>query len=277
MKDCPPTWGAEGFLGKLIVPDSLWREKFTTEKTNFRWDDWRISRSCIDPQSLVGTQSVYGYMSDYAREIKARYGSVVPGGVGAPIDPGYPLGLELRADAFTYAGTATQNTQDYQVQMVNRSKDVYGTGVDCDSLYFGLGPGYLFSANQATNYIDIRNNAVYVTKGNTSGRCSSQFPKIYAGAAIGPSCPDNFAFRFGVYTMTWLKSPIGDVRNKLFTNSASVYYNPQSPYADDTITFNNFKPNTFGLISSGLYLFVIAGAGAGATPVLHRGKFVIIR
>ncbi|MEP6764762.1 MAG: hypothetical protein ABJB66_10650 [Gemmatimonadaceae bacterium] len=261
MKDCPPTWGSEGFLGKLIVPDSLWREKFNAEKTNFRWDDWRIPRSRIDLQSLVGTQSVYGYMSDYARELKARYGSVVPGGVGAPIEAGYPLGLELRVDAFTYAGTPTQNTQYYQVQMVNRSKDVYGTGIDYDSLYFGLGPGYLFSANEATNYIDVRNNTLYVTKGNTSGKCSPLLPKSYAGTGLGPNCPDNMGFGFGVYTMTWLKSPIGDVRNKLFTNPASPYYNPQSQLADDTITFNHFKPNTFALISQNFTRSMRSGFG----------------
>lgn len=39
----------------------------------------------------------------------------------------------------------------------------------------------------------------------------------------------------------------------------------------------NLKTRNGQDLASGLYLFVIAGAGTGATPILHRGKFVIIR
>ena len=39
----------------------------------------------------------------------------------------------------------------------------------------------------------------------------------------------------------------------------------------------NLKARNGHDLGSGLYLFVIAEAGTGATPILHRGKFVIIR
>ena len=250
MKDCPSTWGSDGFAGKLLIPDSLWRERFNTDKTNFRWDDWRIARSRIDARNFMGTQSVYGYMSDYARELKLRYGSVVKGGTGTPVEEGFPLGLDIRVDSWTYAGTQTQNTQYYQAQIVNRSAEVYGTGVDYDSLYFGLGPGFL--NNGFVPYVDLKSNTVYFTMGNTSGRCSVVFPKGYAGTTFGPNCNNTSAFRSGVYTMTWLKSPLGDMRNKLFSDPASAYYNPQSPFADDTITFNHFKNNSFGQTSQNI-------------------------
>ena len=151
MKDCPETWGSQGFAAKLVIPDSVWLNSFAANKANFRFDDWKISKSRLDPANTLGTQSLYGFMSDYYREQKLRWGSVVPGGSGAPSDPGYPLGLELRIDSWQLAAPATRNTQFYQVQMVNKSADVYGTGIDYDSLYFGLGPGFLMNGTGGQN------------------------------------------------------------------------------------------------------------------------------
>jgi len=260
MKDCPETWGSEGFLAKPVVPDSVWLNTFNGNKANFRWDDWRISRSRIDASQTLGTQSVYGFMSDYYREQKLRYGSVVPGGSGAPTDAGYPLGLELRIDSWQSAAPATRNTQFYQVQMVNKSADVYGTGIDYDSLYFGLGPGFLFNGQVATAYYDFSSNTIYATGGGLSGLCSTTYPRRYQNAA-GQGCPNTNGFGTGVYTITLLKSPIGDVRNKLFTNPNSPYFNPSSPLADDTITFNHVKRNIFGQVSQNLARSSRAGFG----------------
>ncbi|MEO7522092.1 MAG: hypothetical protein ABIW79_09775, partial [Gemmatimonas sp.] len=90
MKDCPPTWGSEGYLGKPVVPDSVWRNRFSASPNTFAWDDFRIPPTQLDPSNLLGTQSFYGYMSDYFREVKLRYGSVVLGGAGSPTEQGYP-------------------------------------------------------------------------------------------------------------------------------------------------------------------------------------------
>lgn len=263
MRDCPETWGSEGFRGKLAVPDSVWLNSFNGNKAGFRWDDWRINRGRLDATNYLGTQSLYGFMSDYYREQKLRYGSVVPGGSGAPTDPGYPLGLEMRIDSWQFAAPATRNTQFYQVQMVNKSADVYGTGIDYDSLYFGLGPGFLLAGSGGQNasvYFDWSRNTMFATKANTSGNCSSTYPRPYTGAGV-QACANSSAFAVGVYTITLLKSPLGDMRNKLFSNPASPYFNPGSPLADDTITFNHAKANSFGQTSQNINRSMRSGFG----------------
>jgi len=259
MKDCPETYGSEGFRGKLVVADSVWRNTFDGNKANFRWDDWRLSRARLDASSLLGTQSVYGFMSDYYREQKLRYGSVVPGGSGAPTDPGYPLGLEMRVDSWQFAAPATRNTQFYQVQIVNKSADVYGTGIDYDSLYFGLGPGFLFNGQVVSTYLDFSSNTLFATGGGTSGLCSTTYPRRFVNASEN-GCTGG-GFGLGVYAMTWLKSPLGDLRNKLFSNINSPYYNPTSNLADDTITFNHAKRNSFGQTSQNINRSMRSGFG----------------
>ena len=243
QKDCPDTWGSEGFRGKLVVPDTIWTNRFNANKAAFRWNDWSIPRTTLDATNYLGTQSIYGFLSDYYREQKLRYGSVVPGGSGAPLDAGYPLGLELRMDTWQFAAPSTRNTQFYQITMVNKSGDVYGTGIDYDSLYFGLGPGFVANGQSFAAYWDFSTNTEVFTGGNSSGLCTTTYPKRYTNASTA-GCVGGTAI--AVYTMTWLKSPLGDVRNKLFSNVNSPYYNPSSPLADDTITFNHWKSNSFG-------------------------------
>ena len=263
QKDCPETWGSEGFRGKAAIPDSVWLNTFNADKANFRWDDWRLSPTRYDRTNVIGTQALYGFMSDYYREQKLRYGSVVPGGSGAPTDPGYPLGLEYRIDSWQFAAPATRNTQFYQVQIVNKSADVYGTGIDYDSLYFGLGPGFLFGGNGGQNaavYFDFSKNTMYGVKAGTSGLCSTTYPRPYTGAGI-QGCVTTVAFGSGVYTMTLLKSPLGDMRNKRFSDPTSPYYNPNSPLADDTITFNHAKANSFGQTSQNINRSMRSGFG----------------
>ena len=263
QKDCPVTWGSEGYKGKIAVPDSVWLNTFNADKANFRWDDWRISRSRLDQTNYIGTQSLYGFMSDYYREQKLRYGSVVPGGSGPPTDPGYPLGLEYRIDSWQFAAPATRNVQFYQVQIVNKSADVYGTGIDYDSLYFGLGPGFLFGGaggQNASVYFDFSKNTIFAVKAGTSGNCSTTYPRPYTGAGI-QGCVTTIAFQQGVYMMTLLKSPLGDLRNKRFSDPLSPYYNPTSPLADDTITFNHAKANSFGQTSQNINRSMRSGFG----------------
>lgn len=263
MKDCPITWGSAGFDGKRVIADSVWLNTFNNNKATFRWDDWRLSRSRIDQTEYLGTQSLYGFMSDYYREQKLRYGAVVPGGTGAPSDPGYPLGIEMRIDSWQFAAPATRNTQFYQVQMVNKSADVYGTGIDYDSLYFGLGPGFLINGQARTIYYDFSQNTMYATGGGTSGNCSATYPKRYENGTQEGCLGGGFGA--GIWSMTLLKSPIGDMRNKMFSNPASPYYNPTSPLADDTITFNTSRRNSFGQTGQNINRSMRSGFGMMAS------------
>jgi hypothetical protein len=263
MLDCPETWGGGVFDGKRVIPDSVWLNTFRADPAGFRWNDWKIPTTRYDQKTFLGAQSTYGFMSDYYREQRLRYGAVVPGGTGAPTEPGYPLGIELRVDSWQFSSPAVRNVQFYQVNMVNKSRDVYGTGIDYDSLYFGFGPGFLFGGaggQNASVYFDWSTNTMHAVKAGTSGNCSSTYPRPYTNAGI-QACPTTIGFQQGVYSITWLKSPLGDVRNKLFTNPASPYYNPGSPLADDTITFNHAKANSFGQTSQNINRSMRSGFG----------------
>ncbi len=263
QKDCPETWGSLGFDGKLVVPDSVWLNTFNANKATFRWDDWKLPRTRLNRTDYLGTQSTYAFISDYYREQRLRYGSVVRGGTGTPLETGYPLGLEIRVDSWQFSAPATRNTQFYQVQLVNRSAEVYGTGIDYDSLYFGTVPGFLFGDQAVSMYHDFSSNTAIVTRGNTSGNCTATavYPRRYLNSN-NAGCPSNTAgFTNGVWMMTWLKSPLGDVRNKAFSNPNSPYFNPSSPFADDTITYNHSHPGSVGRASQAMTRSTRAGFG----------------
>lgn len=245
QKDCPGTWGSEGFKGKPVVPDSVWRNRFVAGSNTFSWDDFRIPATQLDPANTLGTQSFYGYMSDYFREVKLRYGSVVLGGAGAPSEQGYPLGLEMRLDGWQFGTPAVRNTEFYELTIVNKSAEVYGAGVDYDSLYYGVAPGMVTNGQNGSWYFDMGRSTVFMTGHNVSNQCSGTLPKRYAGQTAG--CPSTTTrFGAGIFAMTWLKSPLGDLRNKLFTQPSSPYYAPTNPAAGDTITFNHAKQGSFG-------------------------------
>lgn len=251
MKDCPVTWPAAGFGGKRVIPDSVWRRRFAANPNAFRWDDWSIPVS-QQSSDFLGTQSMFGFMSDYFREQRLRYGNLVPGGSGAPQVDGFPLGIWMRVDAWQFGAPAVRNAQFYQVTMVNKSADVYGVPIDYDSLYFGLGPGFLMggSGQYAYPYVDIPNSTIYYTKSNTSGNCSATYPRRYLNTTTLACVSVNDRFTRGVYAATWLKSPLGDLRNKLFTNRESPYFAPNHPNRGDTIMVNHMRPNSFGNLSN---------------------------
>lgn len=267
MKDCPETWGSQGFDGKRAIADSVWLNTFNGNKASFRWDDWKISKTRVDATNYLATQSVYGFMSDYYREQKLRYGAIVPGGSGPPADPGYPLGIEIRVDSWQFAAPSTRNTQFYQAQLVNKSADVYGTGIDYDSLYFGLGPGFIPNGQVETVYYDMARSTIFTTGGGVSGLCTTTYPRGHLNAARQGCTAGGFSV--GVYTMTWLKSPLGDLRNKMFSDPTSPYYNPTSPLADDTIMFNHAKRNSFGQTSQNINRSMKSGFGMISSTELN--------
>ncbi|WP_158514731.1 hypothetical protein [Gemmatimonas phototrophica] len=245
-KDCPETWGSEGFKGKAVIPDATWLDRFKANPTGFSWDEWKIPATAYDPSNILGTQQLYGFMSDYYREQKLRFGSVVAGGAGAPSEQGYPMGIEFKFEAFQFGNPAVRNTIWYQLTMVNKSADVYGVGVDYDSLYYGLGPGMASNQNANAMYFQPQDGSVYIVRSGASGNCNAtSYPKRYAGQTLG--CNSTAAgFGGGAMVISFLKSPLGDLRNKLFTQPSSPYYAPNHPNAGDTITYNHAAWGAFG-------------------------------
>ena len=247
--DCPVTWPSAGFLGKRPVTNEGWEAAFQADPANFTWNDWQLPESALDTTQFLGNFSTYGAVSDSYRERIQSFGSVTRLGTGAPTERGYPLGLHVRFDAFQFARPSVRNAVWYQLTIVNESERLYGTGIDYDSLYFGLLPGVLIGGqDQGTSwYHDFERNTVILARGNMSGQCQAGvYPPNQPTGAGGCATTDgqtNILMGISV-----LKSPLGDARNRLFSDPASRFYNPTSEFADDTITWNHARYNSFGFI-----------------------------
>ena len=244
--DCPETWPAAGFLGKRAIKDDGWLAAYQADPANFQWNDWELPPDAIDSATVLGNVSTYGLTSDSYREIIQRFGSVTKLGTGAPSERGYPLGLDMRFDAFQFSRPSVRNAVFYQLTIVNNSERLYGTGIDYDSLYFGMAPGVLIGTPQSSSwYPDFSRGTVLFARGDLSGNCSATYPRRtpVTGGCPATDGPTNILMGISV-----LKSPIGDLRNKLFSDPNSPYYNPTSQFADDTITFQHMRRAGFGFL-----------------------------
>ena len=257
MSNCPETWSSRGFQGRRPVLADSMAAAFSRDPSGFTFDEWKLPSSAFDQSRFMGNVATYGLISDSYREIIQRFGSVTPlGGNSLPLERGYPLGLEVRFDAYQYARPSIRHVVYWELTVVNRSADIYGTGVDYDSLYMGVMPGYLHSGSpQAVAwYLDFQRNAIIGTGGNLSGRCSANFPKQFPGVG---GCihvtGGNVGFGPTGQAIMLLKSPLGDMRNKLRTRPGP-FFSPTSPYADDTITFNHARVGGFGGTQNGSFL-----------------------
>jgi len=261
--DCPVTWGSLGWQGRKAVPQASMLAAARLDPTKaFNFWSFPEGEPTGQPGAALeeqfGNFQSYGYFSDFSNDelcgaSGARtYGSVVANGPcpdASPDKPGYPLGIEIRIDAFNYAIPTLQDVVFYQMTLVNKSADLYGTGVDYDSLYFGT---------LNTPYSDTQSNPVYyrpeINALIHTGVCSAQPPKpaplgLCNGAvpvadlsAAQVTPPQGYnAFELGSAAMVMLKSPIGDMRNKLFSRAGSPFAEVGAPETlkDDTITFNH--------------------------------------
>jgi len=237
---CPVTWGTEGFKGPRPIPDSAYIRAFNADPKNFRFDYFRIADSEKDQTRFLGDFSTYGETSDHYTEILAAYGKVTKiGPRTSPTINGYPLGLDIRFEAFTFGLPTIANAVFYQAIVVNRTADVYGTGVDFDSLYMGLAPGWGSAQRSQVHYVPSQ-SAIKVASIGTSGSptCNGATPAGGFGCQL-------IGFSNGAVGIIALKSPIGDLRNKLFTKPGA-FFNPTSKFADDTIAFNHGHMCGFG-------------------------------
>ena len=262
--DCPPTWGSAGWQGSRNVDqDGYLAWMAEVGPSNFRFDPWRVPEELHRNDKFMGDFQTYGFFRDYSADAlfgsaanPMAYNNVTPlGDPGTPpTRPGWPLGLEWKFDIFTFQAPALANIIFYQLTVTNRSQDVYGVPVNYDSLYMGITPGYLTNGElQGTSiYHDPANGVVRWANHCTSedgGGCgagSQQAPAggdpFHPGNQWG-SCPPGGAacgFTYGAGAFVILKSPIGDLRNKLFTRSGSPFEGAGDPSLwDDTITFNH--------------------------------------
>ena len=293
ISDCPQTW-VGSFDGPRVFADTNFRDllEATPDQNRFSFDWWRVpaaSRAITDP---AGDFSTYGYMTDHYSEVVDQYGGATKLGADrglagvTPTITGYPVGIDMRFEAFNYQNTALANVIFYRLLVVNRSEDVYGAGIDYDSLYMGLEPG--LGRNQAASnyYIPSKNLMLSTENGVTGSTCNGA--RVISGT---PGCA-NRGFTNGATGIAILKSPIGDNRNKLFTKPGNLFYNPSNIHAGDTITYNhghmcgygNCNPNTwaqneqaaFGLVASDPKAIIAAAPPTKPVTAWSNGEYYYV-
>lgn len=243
--NCPPTWptvgGVPTFLGAHPIPAQNWIDVFndpsiagmTPEDFEFSW--WRIPPELHDQTRFFGDFATYGKYNDFNSTTLPKFGNVVPGQSGDPILTGWPLGLEFTYDAWSVALPTLQNVYFWRAILVNESEQVYGVGLDYDSLYVGFAHE-TGRFQEGVVYFDPVRNTIWSAEGGTSGTPNCNGGVQLTGA--GNDC-DQLGFVAGATALTILKSPIGDMRNKLFSEPTSEFFDPTNPFRGDTITFNH--------------------------------------
>jgi len=258
--DCSETWGSEGWRGAHPIDQEGWKAVFDAQGMNFAWDFWRVpeANQRLDKPFLGTRHHVYGETSDFMADILNNYGSVVPGGTGAPVYQGYPLGIYIHFDAFNFAVPTVADAYFVQATIVNRSEDLWGTPIDYDSLYFGLSQGTLFSTQAVSRYAMPEYGMVVYHNNNVQGAggpCDAASRQPYSGWTCTGSSSALRGYGAGATAIIFLKSPIGDLRNKLFTRTAAgtpctvgldPFCNPGHPNAGDTLTFNRQAFGDYG-------------------------------
>jgi hypothetical protein len=246
VSDCEPTWGAERFEGatRAITLDQWMRYFNDVGAENFSWDWWRVPAE-YQTDLLLGDFQAYGKIVDWGLERRARMGSVMPGGAGPPTEQGWPMGISIYFDAFTFELPTLTNTVFWQALVVNESERVWGIPLDYDSLYLGMVPGVVMGGQGAAQYFRPDIGGVIVHgNGEFAGCNGARAPTGVPGCRSGLSAQRGDAQ--GTFAMIFLNSPLGDLRNKEFTRDGSPFFAPNHPNAGDTITFNIGRMCGFG-------------------------------
>jgi hypothetical protein len=271
--DCPETWPSSGFGGLRPVLDEGWLAEFQASPSTFHFDDYKLPESAFDQTQFLGSFSTYGTTSDSYREIIQRFGGVTKLGSGPSSERGYPLGLDIRFDAFQFGRPSVGNATFYRLLLINNSQRLYGgAGVDYDSLYFGMSFGMLNDGQFSTSwYHDFSRNTMILPHGNTSGNCSGTYPPNRAAGG----CPASDGATHPIYGISFLKSPLGDARFRLFSDPSSQFYNPSSPFVGDTITWNHAGGGGFGAVYNATHVHsdkALFGFMAGMEDVFLAGR-----
>jgi hypothetical protein len=252
--NCPPTWSLVGgqptWLGtRPVTPDGWVAYLNAVGPAAFEFNDWQVPEAFRDPIGFLGNNfHTYGHFNDYNSTVIARFGNAVPGGSGDPTQPGWPLGLDFYFDAFTFSLPTVANTMFYRVLIVNNTRALYGVPHDYDSLYIGIEP-WPGRQQDGDNYMIPALGAWVSSESSPPAECAAKGvdPIPLLGTGCGGFAPADDGFRKGAHAVVVLKSPIGDLRNKLFTRPGSPFFGAGRPEIwDDTITFNHSVNWNFG-------------------------------
>ena len=236
--DCPQTWGINGWEGRRPIPSTSYETIFNANRANFRFNFHDIPAALTDTFAFLGDRfATFGVTNDFARERRKIFGKVIPGGTGEPAEEGYPMGLEWKFDAFVF--NSLPGTVFWQATVTNRTRQLYGTPLDYDSLYVGTLARHGRGVRARAGFDIARGTAVFNENGHNSTCDNAKAsPGVFSFGAYTGNCPSISGFNSGASAIVFLKSPIGDLRYKLFNDPNSKFFFPTSPVTGDTITFN---------------------------------------
>lgn len=239
--DCPETWGATGWQGRRPLNVEGWTNESQSKGDEFAFEFWRVNPDNYVPETekqFIGDFQTYGVMSDHGLEHRTKYGEVVPGGAGDPSLQGYPPGLKWYYNAFSFKIPTVAGMFVYEGLIVNETQQLYGVPLDYDSVYVGVQARWLRGGNgrRATVHNLPEMGAVISNELGRTSDCDGGDP---VPTSIGcPTPRSTEGFNGGASGFVFLKSPIGDLRFKHFSDPTSPFHNPTHPLAGDTITFN---------------------------------------
>lgn len=254
--NCTPTWSLVGgnatWAGTRPVTPEGWVEHFNTVgSAGFEFNDWQVPEEFRNLEGFLGNNfHTYGHFNDYNSTARLRFGNAIPGGSGDPSIPGWPMGLDFHFDAFTFSVPTVANTMFYRMLVVNNSEALYGVMHDYDSVYVGLNP-WPGRNQDGDNYMIPELGAWVSAESSSPADCAARgidpIPVLNTGCGgFDPTDATQHDFLLGAHGIVVLKSPIGDLRNKLFTRVGSPFFAPGHLLAGDTITFNHSVNWNFG-------------------------------
>lgn len=263
--DCPSTWplvnGVPKFRGRRPISQDAWGAAQAALGPEFNFDWWRVDPALIDPTRFLGNNvHTYGAYDDFNSAMIGRFGDVVPGGFGKPLEEGWPLGLRTEFDAFTFTMPTVANSMFWRATIINETEKVYGVPLDYEKLYIGYTQEVLkLGGDETAFYHEVWRGTTITVNSNTG---EPPCPGVAPPGVAGIDCEDDNGFAGGVTAHVVLKSPIGDLRNVLLScdpaeNPARAanraipcttdrFNDPGNPHAGDTITFNHHRMCPYG-------------------------------
>ena len=233
VSGCPPTYGPAGWAGR----DGLGADALQINAAYLSGDPFATWRLPVDTPGIRGDWHTHGVARDHTPELLELYGGVTPQRSGTPQYAGWPLGIEVRFDAFQHHLEPAARAWYWDGLLINRSEEVWGTAQAYDSVYIGL---YFSVINGLEpHYFD-------------PGRSSLLFNAGGDGCVGHPTPPgivcreSSRGWNFGGWAIAVLRSPVGDMRNKLLSDPASPFHQPGHPDAGDTITFQHERMCGYG-------------------------------
>lgn len=206
----------------LVDGAATWPGPFFRRETAYQPPFPGFSRLGDEDQEqdrFTGDQEVFFVFDDH---LTAQRGT----GIAAEGSTSWPMGLSVAVQGFAYSLPQLNQTNIFQMSIINDSGNFPDrpdlTPTEYDSLFIGGDFLDLSGGTQVVAWgVDLKRGMMF----NHSGTQTDE--RGFRGYVI-------------------LGSPMGDQRNKLFSDPESEFFDPANPAAADTFTFHSFHGMNFG-------------------------------